>query len=95
VALALTIPGEVDGQDLHSVHPEPDGVTFQITFGYNDTAQRLMLALQRGEKFELLVLTTDAGILALDGVYVTSASVAGGEQPEFYGSLQAEAVRFF
>jgi hypothetical protein len=95
VALALTIPGEVDGQELHSVHPEPDGVTFQITFDYNDTAQRLMLALQRGERFELLVLTTHSAILALEEVYVTSASFAGGEQQEFLASLQAATVRLF
>ena len=38
MALALTIPGVVDSQDLHSLHPEPDGVSFAVTFDYNDTA---------------------------------------------------------
>ena len=95
MALALTIPGEIESQDLHNVHPEPDGVSFEITFEYNDTAQRLMLALQNGEKFELVVLTTHNAILALDDVYVASVSFAGGDQQEFRGTLQAAAVRVF
>ena len=77
------------------MHPEPDGVTFEITFEYNDTAQRLMQAVHRGEKFELVILTTHAAILALDEVYVASVSFAGSDQPEFRGSLQAAAVRVF
>jgi hypothetical protein len=94
VALALTIPGIVESQDLHSVHSEPDGVSFEITFDYNDTAMRLMTALERGEKLDLVVLTLDAGIMALDEVYVASASFAGGDSPEFRASLQAQAVRW-
>jgi hypothetical protein len=93
MALVLTIPGIVDSQDLHSVHREPDGVTFELTFDYNDTAVRLMNALERGERIELMVLTTDAGFFALDDVYVASAAFAGGEQSEFRTSLQAGAVR--
>ena len=42
MALVLTIPGVVDSQELHSLHPEPDGVTFELTFDYNETATRLM-----------------------------------------------------
>jgi hypothetical protein len=91
--LALTIPGVVDSQDLHSLHPEPDGVTFELTFDYNDTAIRLMTAHERGELLELVVLTTDGAIVALDDVYVASASFAGGQQSEFRASLQARAVR--
>ena len=93
MALALTIPGVVDSQDLHSLHPEPDGVTFELTFDYNDTAIRLMTAHERGEPLELVVLTTDGAILALDDVYVASASFAGGQQSEFRASFQARAVR--
>ena len=94
MALALTIPGVVDSQDLHGLHREPDGVTFEIAFDYNDTATRLMTANQQGEPYELVVLTTDAGILALDDVYVVSTSIAGGSSPDFRASLQAGAVRW-
>ena len=59
MALVLTIPNIVDSQELHSLHPEPDGVTFELTFDYNQTATRLMTALERGEMIELVVLTTD------------------------------------
>ena len=92
--LVLSIPGVVDSQDLHSLHPEPDGVTFEITFDYNATAAQLMRALTDGERYELVVLTTDGGIMALDDVYVASASFAGGEAPVFRASLQAGAVRW-
>jgi hypothetical protein len=94
MALALTIPGVTDGQDLHSLHPEPDGVTFEMTFDYNDTATEIMRALERGEQYELVVLTTDGGIVALDDVYVTSASYVGGSLPEFRCSMQAREVRW-
>jgi hypothetical protein len=93
MALVLTIPGVVDSQELHSLHPEPDGVTFELTFDYNETAVRLMSFLERGEMIELVVLTTDVGFFALDDVYVASASFAGGQQSEFRASLQAREVR--
>ena len=93
-ALALTSPGVVDGQELHSLHPEPDGVSFAVTFDYNDTATRIMDAFSRGERYELVVLTMDSGIMALDDVYVTSASFAGGSSPAFQCSFQARAVRW-
>ena len=94
MALALTIPGVVDGQDLQSLHPEPDGVSFAMTFEYNDTATRMMSAHERGEPFELVVLTLDSGIMALDDVYVASAAYIGGSSPVFQCSLQARAVRW-
>jgi hypothetical protein len=94
MALALTIPGVVDSQDLHSLHAEPDGVTFELTFDYNELATRMLAALDRGEPYELVVLTTDGGIMALDDVYVASAAFAGGSQSEFRTSLQARAVRW-
>jgi len=94
MALALTIPGVVDSQDLHSLHPEPDGVSFEVTFDYNDTATRIMDAFARGAKYDLVVLTTDSGIMALDDVYVASASYAGGGSPVFHCSFQAQAVRW-
>lgn len=93
MALVLTIPDVVDSQELHSLHAEPDGVSFELTFDYNQTATRLMTAFERGEMIELVVLTTDGGIFALDDVYVASASFAGGHQSEFRVSLQARAVR--
>jgi hypothetical protein len=93
VALALTIPGIVESQELHSVHAEPDGVSFTLTFDFSDTATYLMQAVNRGERIELVVLTTDVAIFALDDVYVTSASYGAGDPAIFHTSLQAGAVR--
>jgi hypothetical protein len=94
VGLALTIPGVVESQDLHSLHAEPDGVSFTLSFDFSDTATFLMRALERGQRIELVVLTTDAQILALDDVYVTSASYGAGEPALFQTSLQAGEVRY-
>jgi len=95
MTLVLSIPGVVDSQDLHSLHPEPDGVTFEMTFDYNDVAVRIMRAFSDGERIDLVVLSTDGGIIALDDVYVASAAFAGGESPEFRCAMQANAVRPF
>ena len=94
MALALTIPGVVDSQDLQSVHAEPDGVSFAVAFDHDDTAVKLMTAHERGEPFELVVLTLDSGIMALDDVYVASAAYVGGSSPVFQCSFQARAVRW-
>jgi hypothetical protein len=90
----LSIPGVVDSQDLRSLHPEPDGVTFEMTFDYNDIAVKIMNAFSNGERIELVVLSTDSGIIALDDVYVASAAFAGGDSPEFRCAMQASAVRW-
>jgi len=94
MALVLTIPGVVESQDLQSLHPEPDGVSFQLTFEFNSVATEVMKTFERGDKYELVVLTTESGILALDDVYVASASYAGGSSPVFVCSLEARAVRW-
>ena len=94
MTLVLSIPGVVDSQDLHMLHPEPDGVTFAMSFDYNDVATKLMSALSSGERIELVVLSTDNGIIALDDVYIASAQFAGGDSPEFHCSMQANAVRW-
>ena len=47
-----------------------------------------------GERLDLVVLTTDNGIIALDDVYIASAAFAGGESPEFRCAMQAGAVRW-
>ena len=94
MALVLTIPGVVDSQDLQSMHAEPDGVSFELTFEYNTTAIEVMKTFERGDKYDLVVLTTDSGILGLDDVYVASASFAGGSSPTFACSMQARAVRW-
>ena len=90
----LSIPGVVDSQDLKSLHAEPDGVSFEMTFDYNDLATRLMAMSSSGERLDLVVLTTDNGIIALDDVYIASAAFAGGESPEFRCAMQAGAVRW-
>ena len=77
-----------------SREPRPAWLSAGRTFDYNDTATRIMDAYARGEKYDLVVLTTDSGIMALDDVYVASASFAGGSSPAFLCSFQAQAVRW-
>jgi hypothetical protein len=52
-----------------------------------------MRANAAGQNIPLVVVTTDAQILALDSVYVTDVAVAANAS-EAYVTLLAEAVRF-
>jgi hypothetical protein len=77
VASYLTIPEIVESEPMLSLSAAADGFTFSVTISANDTASRLMRASQVGELIPLVVLTTDAQMLALDDVYVTQVSLSG------------------
>lgn len=92
MANALTIPDIVESEPVHSVHLEPDGVTFTVTIDAGETAVRLMRANTMGEHLPLVVLTTDAQIIAFDSVYVTQMQI--GSQPEVAQvTFSAQATR--
>jgi hypothetical protein len=90
----LTIPEIVESEEMLSVSPDADGVTFGVVIGVGDTSVRLMRAHDSGEHLPLVVLTTDAQTLALDSVYVTGVSVVA-EPPGAYVSFLAREVRVF
>jgi hypothetical protein len=93
MGLYLTIPDIVESEVLHSLSPDHDGLTFRAVMDVGDAAVRLVRASEIGEHIPLVVLTTDAQILALDSVYVTEASISG-QQPYAYFAFAAQAVRF-
>ena len=90
----LTIPEIVDSEPLHSVAPGNDGRTFGLTMDVGDTALQLMRAHEEGRVIPLVVLTTDAQILALDAVNVTEVFISGHDPAAAYAALLAEAIRF-
>ena len=89
----LTIPEIVDSEPLLSVSAANDGVTFNVMINVGDTTVQLMRAANEGRLIPLVVLTTDAQMLALDAVYVTNVTIAGNSS-EAYVTFLAEAVRF-
>ena len=89
----LTIPEIVESEPLLSLTSGHDGVTFSMLMNVGDTTVRLMRAQGDGQRIPLVVLTTDAQILALDSVYVTEVAVTGNTA-EAYVTVLAEAVRF-
>jgi len=93
VAEYLTIPDIVESEPLTGMSVAADGVTFTVFIGVGETVVRLMRANADGEHIPLVVLTTDAQILALDSVYVTAVWV-GGEPPTAQVTFLAQAVRF-
>jgi len=94
VGLYLTIPEIVESELLHSVSPAGDGVTFGLTMDVGNTVVELMRANETGQILPLVVLTTDAQILALDDVNVTQVSISGQDPAGAYVALLAGAVRF-
>jgi hypothetical protein len=92
MAWVLTIPDIVESEPLISVTISPDSVTFGIVIAIDDTAVRLMRANVNGEEIPLVVLTTDAGILALDSVFVTESMFNDHESLAQF-TLLAQAVR--
>lgn len=93
MAYALTIPDIVESEPMLSVSALPDGVTFGVVIAIGDTAVRLTRANANGEHLPLVILTTDAGILALDSVFVTESTFSGQESVAQF-TFVAEAVRF-
>ena len=89
----LTIPDVVESEPLVSLSPDSDRVTFRLVVELGDTAVHLMRANEMGQHLPLVVLTTDAGILALDSVFVAQFVTTG--QPALAEvTLQAQEVRF-
>ncbi len=93
MAWVLTIPDIVESEPMISVTAWPDGVTFGVVIAIDDTAVRLVRANANGEEIPLVVLTTDAGILALDSVFVTESMFSEHESVAHF-NLVARAVRF-
>jgi hypothetical protein len=93
VAVYLTIPDIVEGEELQSVSAAADGVTFTAVMAASDTAVRLMRAAANGENIPLVVLTLETQIMALDSVYVTDVSQSTGDRPLVQLDFAAEAVR--
>jgi hypothetical protein len=90
----LTIPDMVESEPLLSLSPSSDGLSFEVVLEPSETAVRLMHASTEGQHIPLVVLTTDAAILALDDVYATEASMTSGQSPAVYVTFAAQAVRF-
>jgi hypothetical protein len=93
MAYALTIPDLVESEPMYSVSALPDGVTFGVTIPIDETAAHLARISSNGEHLPLVVLTTDAGIIALDSVYVTEATFSSHESVAHI-TFAAQAVRF-
>jgi hypothetical protein len=93
MGLYLTIPDLVESEPLVSLSADPDRVTFRLALGLGTTAVQLIRANEIGQHIPLVVLTTDAQILALDSVYVTQF-MTSGEPPIAEVTLQAQEVRF-
>ena len=89
----LTIPEITDDEPVQALTVEGGGKTFTVIIAVGDTAQRLQQAALQGTLIPLVVVATDAGIHALDNVYVTNVVFSTGEPPVLQLSFEAEAVR--
>ena len=93
MAYYLTIPEIVESEPILSFTAGSDGVTFSVVIEIGETAVRLVHANSIGEHIPLVVLTTDAQIIALDSVYVSEITLVT-QQSEAYVTFSAQAVRF-
>ena len=93
MAYALTIPDIVESEPMLSVSAFPDGVTFGVVIAIGDTAVHLSRINANGEQLPLVILTTDAAILALDSVFVTESTFSSQESVAHI-TFAAQAVRF-
>ncbi|MEP7202155.1 MAG: hypothetical protein ABI894_06070 [Ilumatobacteraceae bacterium] len=84
----------VECESLVALSADSDGITFRVILDVGDTALHLIGANETGQHIPLVVLTTDAQILALDSVSVTQFSMGGGQPPVAEITLQAQGVRF-
>lgn len=90
----LTIPEITESEELFSVTPGPDGLTFTTVLGLGNTAMRLKQAADNGEHLPLVVLVVDPQTLALDSVYVTAVEMSQGDgTPVAQVTFLARAVR--
>ena len=93
MAYALTIPDLVESEPVLSVSAHPDGVTFGVVIPIDETAVHLARINSNGEHLSLVILTTDAGIIALDSVFVTESTFSSNESLARI-TFAAQAVRF-
>ncbi|MEP7115220.1 MAG: hypothetical protein ABI862_18300 [Ilumatobacteraceae bacterium] len=93
MGLYLTIPEVVESEEFVSLSADADRVTFRLVLELTQTATHLIRACEIGQNIPLVVLTTDAQILALDSVYVADFST-NDQQPYVQVTLQAQEVRF-
>jgi hypothetical protein len=90
----LTIPGEIESEELHSY--QLDQKTVVVTMAVGDTSTYLFRASVEGRNIELVVIMGTV-TLALDNVYVSSFSVpsaSGGEPPVATIGLDAAEIRY-
>ena len=96
VANYLTIPEVTEAEDLVSFSTGSSDRSFNIVINAGTTATWLFQAAANGTHIPLVVLMTDAGTLALDDVYVSSAQVGGGSGDTYMSmTLDAQEVRRF
>jgi hypothetical protein len=88
----MSIPDVVDSKELTSVSMGQSATTFNVMMQPDDTATRLWQMAAEGRMIELVVLTLESGILALDNVYLTDVSMSDAGMA---ATLNAEAVRQF
>lgn len=95
VAHYLTIPEVTDAEEFVAFTRGSSDHSFDIVLNAGHTSTWLFQAAAGGSFIPLVVIVTDAMMLALDDVVVSSANSAGaadGSQMAF--TLDAAAVRF-
>ena len=90
----LSIPDVVDSEEIIALQAGTDLRKWELTLPVDDLSTRLFRAASDGERFPLVVLTTDSQILALDEVYVAQAWMSGEPQQFVHIELDAQDVRF-
>jgi len=95
VANYLTIPEMVEAETILSLSAHPDGRTFDVLIGVGETAVQLARFNTEGREIPLVVLTTDAQVLALDDVFVAAVQFSGEPAEQASVTFAAQAVRFF
>jgi hypothetical protein len=95
VSSYLTIPEITESEPLQSVQVQHDNRSFVVVLSADSVAVRLNQAAQTGERLDLVVLTLESSIVALDNVYIVGSNFSQGDQgPLAELTFQAEAVRF-
>lgn len=95
MATYLTIPGEIESEEVHSYQLEQDRKSVVLAISIGDAANWLFRASAEGRPIELAVIMGDGLTLALDNVYVSSASMSSGpSDPMMTLSLDADEIRY-
>jgi hypothetical protein len=90
----LSIPDVVDSEEIVALQSGADLRKWELTLPVDALSTRLFHAATNGERFPLVVLTTDSQILALDEVYVAQAWMSGAPNEFVHVELDAQEVRF-